>query len=74
MTRRSTAAGKAAKAQRRKTGGRKSGIASKAADPSNSSARDEKTEVARLTRELKESLAQQTATAELGATLGRMVQ
>jgi len=71
MTRRSTAAGKAAKAQRRKTGGRKSGIASKAADPSNSSARDEKTEVARLTRERDEALEQQLATADVLKVVSR---
>ena len=64
MKRRSRAGGEPAKPRRPNTVGRRG-----------SSAPRKEAEVARLTRELKELLAQQTATAEiLGATLGRMVQ
>jgi len=65
MTRRSRAGGERAKAQRRKTGARKGRIASKAADPSSSSASGEKTKVARLTLERDEALEQQRATADV---------
>ena len=65
MRRRSRAGGEPAKAQRRKTVARKSRIAPKAARPRSSSAAREETKVARLTRELKEALEQQTATSEV---------
>jgi GAF domain-containing protein len=64
MRRRSRAGGDPAKAQRRKTGARKSGIAPKAR-PHNPSAAREETEVERLTRELKKALEQQTAMSEV---------
>jgi len=63
MRRRSRAGGERTKAQRRKTVARKSGIASKAADPS-SSFREE-TKVARLTNELNEARQQLNATADV---------
>ena len=69
MRRRSKAGGEPAKAQRRKTGARKSRIARKAADPSSSSATREETKVARLTRERDEALQQQRATADENARL-----
>ena len=53
------------KAQRRKTGARKSRVTSKAADPKSSSASGEKTKVARLTNELNEARQQLTATADV---------
>ena len=65
MRRRSSAYGKPAKAQRRKTVARKSRVTSKAARPSSSSADREETKVARLTRERDEAVQQQTATAEV---------
>ena len=65
MRRRSRAGGEPAKAHRRKTVARKSRVTSKAADPSSSSAAREETKVARLTRELNESLEQQTAMSEV---------
>ena len=55
----------ATKAQRRKTGARKSRIAPKAACSRNASAAREESKVARLTRERDEALARQTATAEI---------
>jgi hypothetical protein len=61
MRRRSRAGGEPAKAQRRKTGARKSGIAPKTVRSRNSSAAREKTKVARLTRERDEALEQQAA-------------
>ena len=64
MRRRSRAGGDPAKAQRRKTGARKSGIAPKARLRNPSAAREE-TEVERLTRELKKALEQQTAMSEV---------
>ena len=69
MTRRSTAAGKAAKAQRRKTAARKSRIASKAVRPRSSSAARE--ENARLTRERDEALQQQRAAADVLKVVSR---
>ena len=79
MRRRSKAGGEPAKAQRRKTGARKSRIAPKAVRPRSSSAAREETKVARLTRERDEALQLQTATAlenarlrnELGESLER---
>jgi two-component system, NtrC family, sensor kinase len=71
MRRRSRAGGEPAKAQRRKTGARKSRIASKAADPISSSGSDEKTKVARLTRERDQALKQQRATADVLKVVSR---
>ena len=71
MRRRSSAGGEPAKAQRRKTVPPKSRVTSKAADAKSSSAAREETKVARLTRELKEALAQQTATAEVLNSVSR---
>ena len=65
MRRRSRAGGEPAKAQRRKTGARKSRITPKAVRPRSSSAAREETEVERLTRELNEALEQQTAMSEV---------
>src|SRR5215831_19270374 len=65
MRRRSRAAGEPTKVHRRKTAARKSRITPKAVRPRSSSAADEETEVARLARELNESLQQQTATGEV---------
>ena len=65
MRRRSRAGGEPAKAQRRKTGARKSRITPKAVHPRSSSAAREETKVARLTRERDEALQQQTATADV---------
>jgi hypothetical protein len=52
MRRRSKAGGEPAKAQRRKTGARKSRITPKVVRPRSSSAAREKTKVARLSREI----------------------
>ena len=65
MRRRSSAGGEPAKAQRRKTGARKSRIAPKAVRPRSSSAAREETKVARLTRERDEALEREKATAEV---------
>jgi hypothetical protein len=65
MRRRSRAGGGPAKAQRRKTGVRKSRIAPKGVRSRNSSDAGEDTKVARLTRERDEALARQTATSEI---------
>ena len=65
MRRRSRAGGEPAKAQRRKTGARKSRIAPKAGRPRSSSAAGDETKVALLTRERDEAVQQQTATAEV---------
>jgi two-component system, NtrC family, sensor kinase len=70
MRRRSRAGGDATKARRRKTAARKSRIAPKASPRSASTANLE-TEVARLTRELTESLVQQTATSEVLQVISR---
>ena len=64
MRRRSSAGGEPVKAQRRKTGARKSRITPKAVHPRGSSPAREETKVARLTRELNEALERQTATAD----------
>ena len=69
MKRRSRAGGEPAKAQRRKTGARKSRITPKAARPSSSSAARE--ENARLTRERDEASQQQAATAEVLRIISR---
>ena len=75
MKRRSRAGGEPAKPRRQKTVKPKRRNAPNTVGRRGSSAPRKEAEVARLTRELKESLAQQTATAEiLGATLGRMMQ
>ena len=71
MRRRSRAGGEPAKAQRRKTGARKSRIAPKAGRPRSSSAAREETKVARLTRELNEARQQQTATADVLSVISR---
>ena len=71
MRRRSSAGGEPAKAQRRKTGGRKRRIAPKGVRRRGSSAAGEETAVARLTRERDESLEQQAATAEVLKALSR---
>ena len=65
MRRRSRAGSESAKPQRRKTGARKSGIAPKAVRPRSSSAARQETKVARLTRELNESLERQVVTADV---------
>ena len=71
MRRRSRAGGEPAKVQRRKTVARKSRVTSKAADPKSSSAAREETKVARLTRDLKEALEQQSATSEVLQVISR---
>ena len=71
MRRRSSAGGEPAKVQRRKAVARKRRVTSKAADPKSSSAAREETKVARLTRELKESLAHQAATADVLQVIAR---
>jgi GAF domain-containing protein len=65
MKRRSRAGGKPIKGQRRKAPGPKRRNAPKAAARSNSSRTGEETEVARLGRELREALEEQTATSEV---------
>jgi transcriptional regulator with GAF, ATPase, and Fis domain len=65
MRRRSSAGGKFPNAQGRKAAARKSRIARKSARPRSSSTAPEETELARLTRERNEALAQQTAMAEI---------
>ena len=67
----SRASGEPAKAQRRKTGARKSRIATKAVNPRNSSTTREETKVARLTRERDEALQQQRATADVLKVISR---
>ena len=69
MRRRSRAGGEPTKAQRPKTGARKSHIAPKAVRPRNSSAAHEDTKVAQLIRERDEALQQQNATAIENAQL-----
>ena len=71
MRRRSRAGGEPAKAQRRKTGARKSRVAPKAVRPRSSSAAREETKVARLTRERDEALKQQAATANVLKVISR---
>jgi GAF domain-containing protein len=70
MRRRSSTGGEPAKAQAPKAAARKSRIARKAMRPRTSSAREE-TKVARLTRELNESLQRQAASAELLKAISR---
>jgi hypothetical protein len=65
MRRRSRAGGEPAKAQRRKTGARKSRTTPKAGRPHSSSAAREETQIARLTRERDEALEQQTAISDV---------
>jgi hypothetical protein len=69
MRRRSRAGGEPAKAQRRKTGARKSWITPKAVRPRSSSAVREETKLARLARERDEALQRQAATADKNARL-----
>ena len=71
MKRHSRAGDQTAKAQRRKTGARKSRITPKAVRPRSSSAAPEETKVARLTRERDEALQQQRATADLLKVISR---
>jgi class 3 adenylate cyclase/putative methionine-R-sulfoxide reductase with GAF domain len=71
MRRHSRAGGEPAKAQRRKTVARKSGIAPKAVRPRSSSAVRQEAKVARLTRERDEALQQQAATAEVLKVISR---
>ena len=68
MRRRSSAGGEPAKAQRRKTGARKTRITPKAVRPRSSSAA---TKVARLACELKEARDRQRATAEVLSAISR---
>ena len=69
MRRRSKAGGEILKAQRRKTGARKSHIAPKAVHPRSSSAAREETKIARLARERDEALQRQAAIADENARL-----
>ena len=71
MRRRSSAGGEPAKAQRRKTGARKSRIAPTVVRSRNSSAARKETKVTRLTRELKEARDRQRATAEVLSAISR---
>src|SRR5262249_24365002 len=71
MRRRSSAGGEPAKAQRRKAVARKSRIAPKTMRSRNSSADIEETGVARLTRELNESMQRQAASAEVLKVISR---
>ena len=69
MRRRSRAGGEPAKAQRRKTGARKSRIARKGVRPRSSSAAGRDAEIARLTPGLDEAFQPQKAMAEENARL-----
>jgi two-component system NtrC family sensor kinase len=71
MRRLSKAGGEPTKAQRRKTGARKSGITPKAVRPRSSSAGRAETKGARLTRERDELLKQQAATADVLKVISR---
>jgi GAF domain-containing protein len=71
MRRRSSAGGKSPNAQAPKAAARKSSVTSKAVRPGSSSAAREETKVAGLTRELKESLQRQWATAEVLKVISR---
>jgi len=65
MRRRSRAGGEPTKTHRRKTGARKSRIASKSISRRRSPAANGKKSIAQLTRELKEALEQKTATSKV---------
>src|SRR5262245_3236774 len=69
MQRRTRAGGEPAKAQRRKTGPRKSRTTLKAVRPRGSSAAREETKLAQVTRERDEALQRQAATADENALL-----
>jgi uncharacterized protein (DUF885 family) len=71
VKRHSRAGDQTAKAQRRKTGARKSRITPKAVRPRSSSAARKETKVARLTRERDEASQQQAATAEVLKIISR---
>ena len=71
MRRRSRAGDKSPNAQAPKAAARKSRVALKAGHPRSTSTANLETEVARLTRELTESLAQQTATSEVLQVISR---
>ena len=71
MRRRSSAGGEPAKAQRRKTGARKSRIAPKAGHPRSTSSANLETKVARLTRERDEALQQRRATVDVLKVISR---
>src|SRR6516164_8769162 len=71
MRRRSRAGGKSPNAQASKAAARKVRIAPKATRPRTSSAAREETQVARLTRELNESLERQAASAEVLTVISR---
>src|SRR5215475_2258986 len=71
MRRRSRAGGEPAKAQRHKTVTRKSRIARKAVRSRSATTASSETEVAQLTRELKEAFRQQMATADVLKIISR---
>ena len=71
MRRRSRAGGKSPNAQAPKAAARKSRIAPKAGHPRSTSTANLETEVARLTRELNESLQRQAASAEVLKVISR---
>ena len=71
MRRRSRAGGEPAKAQRRKTITRKNRIARKPVRSRSATTASSETEVAQLTRELKEAFRQQTATADVLKVISR---